>query len=212
MNNIDYRYKSKSNVSFACNFCKKTYKNKLNYDKHILLCELLHDKEDSYSILKHLIENSNSNTERKSSPNINNCIVDLMNTLIKKYDKLSYEMIEIKKWIKKEKKQINILDWLNNSNNNNTPDISFDDYINNFTFSELYIKKIIHNNIQDVYLNYIEDIFTNNSEEISDYINEYESKKNITIPICCFNEKPNKIYIYTYMELSKTILSTMCCR
>jgi len=188
MNKIDYRYKSKSNVSFDCNFCKKTYKNKFNYDKHSIICELLHDKENSCSILKHLIENSNTNTntERKSSPNINNCLFDLMNTLIKKYDKLSNEMIEIKKWIKKEKKQINILDWLNNSNNNKTPDISFDDYINNFTFSELYIKKIIHNNIQDVYLNYIEDVFTNDSDEISEYI---------TIPICCFNEKTNKFYI-----------------
>jgi hypothetical protein len=202
MNNIDYSYKSKKNTLFECGFCKKTYKNKINYDKHYLICELLHDKDSNvFYCLDQFNVDSNPKLERNSSININNnsLLIELMKTLIKRYNKLSDEMIEIKKWIHKEKKQLNIIDWLNNSDNNFIPNISFDDYINNFTFPEEYIKKIIHNNIQDVYLSYIDDEF----EDISVCITDLDSETKITLPICCFNQKPNTFYIYTDIEILK---------
>ena len=218
MSTINYHYKSKTNINpktnalFECSCCKKTYKNKLNYDKHSIICELLHDKNTILSYFEDLDEDSNLNLERNTtthptqnpskntSPNINNCLlIELMKSLLKKYNKLSNEMTEIKKWIHKEKKQLNILDWLNNNDNNFYPNTSFDDYINNFPFSEEYIKKIIHNNIQEVYLKYIEDTFSNELEDISEY--KYDSETKITIPICCFNQKPNIFYIYTDVEI-----------
>jgi hypothetical protein len=203
MNTINYHYKPKSTLLFECNFCKKTYKNKLNYDKHSLICELLQDKDNKFSTLDELLDNSNCLLERNSQQNINNCIlIELMKSLLKKYNNLSNEMIEIKKWIHKEKKQINIIDWLNNTENKFNPTISFEDYINNLPFSEDYIKKIIHNNIHDVYLNYIDEMFSNEVEDISVFITDNaDIETKINIPICCFSQKQNVFYIYTDIDI-----------
>lgn len=208
MDTIVYQYKSKKNILFECSFCKKTYKNKINYDKHSLICELLQDKDNSFSTLEHFLENQNSLLERnsleKSQQNIKNCVlIELMKSLLKKYNTLSNEMIEIKKWIHKEKKQINMLEWLNNTENRFNPPISYEDYINHFSFSAVYIKKIIHNNIHDVYLSYIEEMFSNELEESSVLITDNDSETKITIPICCFNQKPNLFYIYTDIDIVK---------
>uniref|UniRef100_A0A6C0DLP4 Uncharacterized protein n=1 Tax=viral metagenome TaxID=1070528 RepID=A0A6C0DLP4_9ZZZZ len=185
-NDIDYRYNNNSH--FICNNCHKTYKNKLHYDKHCLLCEL--SKENTIE----------SETAHPVDTKINDCLlIELLKDLLIKYNKLSNEMSEIKKWMSKEKKQINILDWLNHHNPVEFQAItSFDGFINNFMISEEYIKKITTNNILDVYLYSIEDLFSNDihtQDVTSSTTNPIISSS--YMPICCFNQKANVFYIYT---------------
>jgi len=195
-NEIDYHYNN--NNHFICNNCCKKYKNKLHYDKHCLMCDL-----------------SKENTPLHNVPliappvdtKINDCLlIELLKDLLIKYNKLSNEMSEIKKWMSKEKKQINILDWLNNHNPPEFQAItSFDGFINNFMISEEYIKKITTNSILDVYLYSIDDLFSNDIQDVTSSTTNPISSS--FMPICCFNQKANIFYIYTEI-ITKSSSST----
>jgi hypothetical protein len=138
---------------------------------------------------------------------INDCLlIELLKDLLVKYNKLSNEMSEIKKWMSKEKKQINILDWLNNHNPIDFQTItSFDGFINNFMISEEYIKKIATSNILDVYLYSIEDLFSNDTQDLTSSTTNPILQS--SMPICCFNQKANVFYIYTEILTSTNIKS-----
>ena len=191
-NEIDYRYNN--NNYFNCNNCHKTYKNKLHYDKHCLLCEISKENSTEPNETSPLVPPVDTT---KNDTKINDCLlIELLKDLLIKYNKLSNEMSEIKKWMSKEKKQINILDWLNHHNPLNfQPISSFDGFINNFMISEEYIKKITTNSIIDVYLYSIDDLFSNEIENISS--NTSNPITPSSMPICCFNQKSNIFYIYT---------------
>jgi hypothetical protein len=199
-NEINYLYNN--NNCFVCNRCYKKYKNKLNYDKHCLICELSKENASPLNEADVEVDVDFSSNPQVLDIKINECIlIKLVKDLVIKYDKLSNEMSEMKKWISKEKKQINILDWLNNHNPLEfQPMSTFDDYINNFMISEEYIKKIINNNIIDVYLYSIDDLFSNDVQDVSSFTSNpiYTS----CIPICCFNQKTNVFYIYTEVSIS----------
>ena len=194
-NEINYHYNN--NNRFICNNCNKRYKNKLNYDKHCLLCELSKEsaiEEDETSPLVPLVPPVNTK--------INDCLlIELLKDLLIKYNKLSNEMTEIKKWMSKEKKQINILDWLNNHNPLDfQPISSFDGFINNFMISEEYIKKITTSNILDVYLYSIEDLFSIDTQDLTSRTTNPILQS--SMPICCFNQKANVFYIYTEITIT----------
>ena len=106
-NEINYHYNNNNNNRFICNNCDKRYKNKLNYDKHCLLCELSKENTIEEDETSPLVPPVNTKNDTK----INDCLlIELLKDLLVKYNKLSNEMTEIKKWMSKEKKQINILD------------------------------------------------------------------------------------------------------
>jgi len=193
-NEINYHYNN--NNQFICNNCHKTYKNKLHYDKHCLLCEL--SKETAIE------EDETSPVVPPVNTKINDCLlIELLKDLLVKYNKLSNEMTEIKKWMSKEKKQINILDWLNNHNPLDfQPISSFDGFINNFMISEEYIKKITTSNILDVYLYSIEDLFSTDTQDLTNSTTNPILQS--SMPICCFNQKANVFYIYTEISSKST--------
>jgi len=137
---------------------------------------------------------------------INDCLlIELLKDLLIKYNKLSNEMSEIKKWMSKEKKQINILDWLNNHNPHDFQAItSFDGFINNFMISEEYIKKITTCNILDVYLYSIDDLFSIDTQDLTSCTSNPITSSS-SMPICSFNQKANVFYIYTEITTTTSI-------
>jgi hypothetical protein len=195
----EIRYQYPNNNVFICNNCHKRYKNKLHYDKHCLLCEL--SKENT----------TESDTTSPNAPlvppispvntKINDCLlIELLKDLLVKYNKLSNEMNEIKKWMSKEKKQINILDWLNHHNPVDfQPISSFDEFINNFMISEEYIKKITTNSMLDVYLYSVDDLFSIETHDLTSCTTNPITPS--SMPICCFNQKANVFYIYTEIPI-----------
>jgi succinate dehydrogenase/fumarate reductase-like Fe-S protein len=208
-NEINYHYNN--NNYFTCNYCNKKYKNKLKFDKHCLLCE---SSQDNLNLNLNLNDTLNtiasettpiiSNQLPHVNTKINDCLlIELLKDLLVKYNKLSNEMAEIKKWISKEKKQINILDWLNNHNPIDFQTItSFDGFINNFMISEEYIKKITTSNILDVYLYSIEDLFSIDTQDLTSSTTNPILQS--SMPICCFNQKANVFYIYTEISSNST--------
>lgn len=199
-NEINYHYNNNNNNRFICNNCDKRYKNKLNYDKHCLLCELSKENTIEEDETSPLVPPPPVNT--KNDTKINDCLlIELLKDLLVKYNKLSNEMTEIKKWMSKEKKQINILDWLNNHNPLDfQPISSFDGFINNFMISEEYIKKITTSNILDVYLYSIDDLFSNDTQDLTSCTTNPILQS--SMPICCFSQKANVFYIYTEITVT----------
>jgi hypothetical protein len=197
----EIRYQYPNNNVFICNNCHKGYKNKLNFDKHCLLCELSKENTTESYETSELIPP----VDTKNDAKINDCLlIELLKDLLIKYNKLSNEMSEIKKWMSKEKKQINILDWLNHHNPVDfQPVSSFDECINNFMISEEYIKKITANNMLDVYLYSIDDLFSIETHDLtSSTTNPITSS---SMSICCFNQKANVFYIYTEITTTTSI-------
>jgi hypothetical protein len=189
-NELLYQY-GNNNV-FICNNCNKRYKNKINYDKHCLLCDFSIENSKESNETSPLVDPTHPVNSK-----INDCLlIELLKDLLIKYNKLSNEMCEIKKWMSREKKQINILDWLNHNNPIEFQTISsFDEFINNFMISEEYIKKITTSSILDLYLYSIDDLFSNDIENISS--NTTNPITPSPMPICCFSQKVNVFYIYT---------------
>lgn len=206
----ELRYQYVNNNLLICNSCHKTYKNKLNYDKHCLICDFSKEKLDvSFNTTEPdetspLVTPVSHVDTTKNDAKINDCLlIELLKDLLIKYNKLSNEMNEIKKWMSKEKKQINILDWLNHHKPLEFKAISsFDEFINNFMISEEYIKKITTNNILDVYLYSIDDLFSNDIENLSSCTTNPIIPS--VMPICCFNQKANVFYIYSECTISNS--------
>jgi len=201
-NEINYHYNN--NNKFTCNYCNKKYKNKLNFDKHCLLCEFSKENTIEPDETSQLLSPANTKNDAKNDTKINDCLlIELLKDLLIKYNKLSNEMTEIKKWMSKEKKQINIVDWLNKYNPVDfQPISSFDGFINNFMISEEYIKKITTSNILDVYLYSIEDLFSIDTQDLTSCTTNPILQS--SMPICCFNQKANVFYIYTEISSNST--------
>lgn len=109
--------------------------------------------------------------------------IELMKTMIKqlysKYINLENEVVELRKYVNKTKKNINILTWLNENRN---PRYSLKDFINNFNYKEKHLQFIFDNNYIDGIYYVFQEIFDINN------INQH--------PICCFKQKSNMFYIW----------------
>ena len=93
--------------------CGKEYQSKTWFQNHRALCELLEDskKDDIYDDLPSKIE-------------MWNC----MKVILKKYETLEKKMQDHEKYIKTQKKKINIIDWLTD---NYKPELNYNEWLSN---------------------------------------------------------------------------------
>lgn len=167
------------NTQQSCLYCGKSYKNKTNLSKHINLCELLYNSK-----------NRKLNEDEIEIPSQRKLYLMLLE-LGNKYNKLEEKVDEMNKWVVKKKKQINIIEWLNDNIN---PEIKFE------TLNEKIIvdDTIVDYLFQNTFIDTVNNLFSN-------YIyNIPESKR----PIFAFIQKINTFYIYQndevkWIELSK---------
>jgi len=155
--------------SRCCTNCGKGYKLKSSLDKHLLICELV-TRQGKKKLL--IVEED----DEEIIPD-NKQLYKILLELTAKYTKLENKMTEVSKFAVKEKKKINILDWLNN---NVTP---------TFTFKEFTTKIVLDTKINDLILhNPFNDI-------LSEIINQYLIDENL--PILAFTQKTNAIFIFS---------------
>jgi hypothetical protein len=116
---------------------------------------------------------------------------ELLKIMVDKYSKLEHEMIEMKKYIEKTKKKINVIDWLND---NLHPHIGYQEWKEN-------VLKVTDEDLECVFK-------YKYSRGVCIILKKYlplESSKNH--PICCFKQKPNVFYKYDTIQSQWTILS-----
>ena len=180
-NNIPNKIKQPSQ---CCIHCGKTYKKRINLDRHIVLCELLYLSKKS-SINSYMEEEEKIPSQKK--------MFHMLLELGEKFSRLEGKMEEINKWVIKKKKKINVLDWLNN---NLKPNITFDQVLDKIIVCEKDILNLFDYSFYDV----LNIIFSNN-------IYQFNENEN---PIFAFIQKTNVFYIYDndciWKELSREIL------
>ena len=145
-------------MEFECKYCQKKYKRKTMYEKHIIVCKI--HNTSLRDIETDAIDVYDTKTLSK-----------LVITLYKKVD-------ELEKKLKNNvpDKNINIINWLSE---NETPDISFKEWVKTINIDEATIKNIIKRD----FINGLTDL-------LEKYI------YNSDIPIRAFDRKANELYIY----------------
>lgn len=152
----------------CCLHCGKGYKTRINLEKHLVLCELLHKS-------KRTSANDDEEQEMPSQKKMFQMLLELG----QKYSKLEEKMDEINKWVVKKKKKVNVLDWLNV---NMVPDLIFENLTDKISIIESDIDFLLQNSFLDT----INEIFDRT------IYNTSETEK----PIFAFAQKTNTFYIY----------------
>ena len=184
-NDIPNRIKQPSQ---CCTHCGKSYKKRVNLDKHVIVCELLKRTTSSSSSASLIIEEDEPLPSQKK-------MFQMLIELGEKYNRLEKNVEEMKKWVVKKNKKINVLDWLNE---HIKPNIVFDSLIDKINIHDDndIINYIIENSVYDT----INKLFSRTIYTFS----ENES------PIIAFTQKPNIFYIYNseyiWVEITREIL------
>lgn len=154
----------------SCNFCQRTYQRKIYFDRHVIACEFL----------------SKSNRERNleleelsDTPSVRDLYKIIME-LAAKCNNLESQMNNIIKATNIKKQKLNITDWLHQHKSSDTERISFNQLLKNI--------KITRDDLNILF----ETDYVNGAVKV---LNKYLTNKD-TFPICAFNNKDNKMYIY----------------
>ena len=141
--------------------CGKEYQSKTWFQNHRALCELLQDskKDDIYDDLPSKIE-------------MWNC----MKVILKKYETLEKKIQDHEKYIKTQKRKINIIDWLTD---NYKPELNYNEWLSNI--------KITQNDLEILFnCGFIEGVYSLLIRCLNSDIN----------PITCFDQRLNTFFIY----------------
>jgi hypothetical protein len=157
----------------GCAYCNKTYVRKTDCDKHQLLCSILNKTRREMQINAEECENTISHYQ----------LCAIVQDLALKCAKMEEKMNTMQKWTDKQKKKINIIQWLND---NNIPACTFAALKTEFTsyIGQKHIDHLIDTNLLDT----IHHIF------------ETSEAVNCRPPIYCFEQKHNTFYIYNVLQ------------
>lgn len=162
------------NSNNFCKDCGKKYTRKYAFEKHSLVCGILHKSKR---------ENKLEDEELEELPSQRQ-MYEIIKELTFKYDKLEKKQNEMEKYFNKNKKKINILEWLNNSENCI--------YRSSYIFIELINKINVNENHIQILIDH------NFSQSITQIFNDNFIENKETIPICCFSQKNNVFYICNF--------------
>lgn len=166
----------------CCVYCGKGYKAKKNLEKHIILCEIYHNPKKR----KIVIEDDEPLPSQK-------VLYEMIIQLTLKCNKMESKIDELNKLLIKEKKKINVIEWLNN---NKKLELTFDDFIDQIIITNENIEFLFKNTFNDTFI----DIF-------SGLIETY----NENMPLKCFIQKQGHFYVFNkndegllfWLELSR---------
>ena len=157
---------------YKCENCNKCYKRQRSYVKHSLLCDMIHNtQQENDNLLKRIDED---NEEKEEMPSMHE-LFTIVKELTYKYDKLQKDYDELKQHIGRQKKKINIIDYLNK---NFADSCEFTEWENSLT--------ITFDNLDILFKSGYVECFT---AVIGEKINKQS-------PIKCFNIKDSTFYIY----------------
>ena len=160
----------------CCIHCGKQYKNRKAYEKHTMLCDLIIKSKYKKIKLIHDDEEDYIPSTRE--------LYNIINELSSKYNQLNEKMNAMNKYVMKEKKRINIIDWLNT---NIKPTKTYNETISNLVFPDDIIHSILNNNYMDIILNLI-------------YINFNPRDSRKETNVVCFSQKNHVIYYYNEFD------------
>ena len=161
----------------CCTWCGKGYKTRVNLDKHVILCELIHKSSKKHGSNK----NSDLNEIGDDLPSPKK-MYQMLLELGYKYSKLEEKMEEVNKFIVKKKQKINVVEWLNS---NITPSLVFENLIDQIKINDSDIEFLFENNFLDM-INGVLSRFVYNGES--------------SVPLFAFSQKANVFYAFVNLN------------
>ena len=158
-----------TSTQYCCHVCGKSYVRKLSLERHKLLCEFLSKSKHSQKV---------EIQEEQDLPSYTQ-LVNIVQELAIKCNKQEQEIAEMRKWINKKKKKINIINWLNT---HNIPNNTYVEWAMSIIVSESLLEFLIGSTLQQT----IQLIFETN----------LVPSETMVYPIKCFQQKSGFIYIY----------------
>jgi hypothetical protein len=180
------------NSKKCCIYCSKQYIREKSLVKHQIICEILFNK-------KKYIPKSEEDEPIYTLKQLN----IIVNELVLKNAKLEEDIKELKKYVIKEKKKFNVIEWLATNVITMYP---FEEFIDKLIIKEKHIEYMRFNKLLDTIYLIIDDHVEEECMKLKEPCHEKKEEdiKYKKIPIICISEKRNAIYIY--MELSKNWL------
>ena len=154
-----------------CLLCGKKYTRKSSLEKHNILCEFQQRTKREKQIDKEETQDIPSYQE----------LVQIVQELSLKYEKMERQMQEFQKWTQKTKQKMNVLDWLNE---NIRPEQDFYAWLKEINIQEQHFKCLMEQPIIETFQQIIEDCIPLKDS------NSLQS----------FSQKTNIIYIFTNQE------------
>lgn len=154
-----------------CNFCKKQFHQKFNYDRHVLCCEFI----------------TKSHKERENEIDI----TQQLPTTIEMYQLMQHMMVRITKLendnatLRRVKRgKLSVLEWLNDNTKCPLPAFTFSDWIRNDILPNVkdYLETVFHQGL----LAGLTSLFEQSISKCG----------STTLPICSFDTKLSKIYVF----------------
>ena len=168
--------------NYSCMFCNKPYKTKEKMYKHMVLCETMHRARTR----KLIIEDNDDELFVPSPQKMYQIILDLA----LKCNKMEQEMEEMKKWVDKKKRKINVLEWLNS---NVYVDSTFDSLADRVEIIDHDIQFLLRNSFYDTLNRVFErSFFKNTNIDIKE-----NGKVFVSYPLFAFTHKQNVLYTFT---------------
>ena len=156
-------------MTHSCGLCNKSYTRKTSYDRHIILCEILHQSKREKKCKGQELSDIPSHTQ----------LFLIVQELALKNQILETKMIEMQKWVENKKKKLNVLLWLNT---NITPSVTYTEWVNGLNVTQDDLQYLIEQNIADT----LAGIIRKN-------LQQEDGKSH---PLFCFVQKSNVFYIY----------------
>jgi hypothetical protein len=178
----DEKNKIKHSV-MCCVYCGKSYKKRINLEKHIILCEISHDSKRSSS---HSNNNNDYDTDNLIQQNISSKkLYQIVIQLSIKCNRLENKLADLSKYVTKKIQKINIIDYLNNNTRTtNYPTLLFENITEIINVEQSDIEYLFHNSFMDT----VNTILSRNI---------YDNNSKNELPIASFKEKKNTIYVYS---------------
>ena len=131
----------------SCGFCCKKYTRKMSYDKHIIMCELLH--KSKRQLTAEAEEHEELPSQRK--------MFSIIQEMALKISQLENKLEEVQKWADTNKRKFKVIPWLNA---NRCPEHNFGQMLDNLPVREDHIQTIIDHNFYEGLSSIFQEWFT----------------------------------------------------
>ena len=165
--------------NYACGFCATHFKYKNHYDEHVACCEFIYARAKERNAVVDPVDDTIPNSRM---------MYEIVKHLVFKNQQLENEMKELRKFARRERNKINIIDYLNK---NQTPHVDYETFLKSLVASTKHLKVVFSGNIIDGVCSLI-----------LDSILEHTIRH---FPIAAFSHKSNVFYVFsneTWRELS----------
>ena len=162
--------------TYKCNLCNRGYKIKGNYTKHIVFCEFVN--KSTYE------KEREKENDYDKVPSIQT-IYQVLLEVVKKNAELEKKVEALTKWTEAKKRKLNIIEWLNNTNNtNNEKVLPFKNWWTSIIITRAHLE-----------------IMFNQSDGIHGTFHILKNVLALTprdeLPLRAFNQKDNTLFVYT---------------